>query len=165
MIVQIMLESCWNFLRVFIQFEVPITQLAWFLKWIIGITSRLQGWPCNSNSDRLTAVADWPRCLLNGGCYCVCSYSFCLKEFLKSGQQDYLPSEMLPLSPLLLLVFPAALFVVAQGAGDLQGFTFPGGSAGFDPTGITEEPMYIGKLYISSHSYSCIFSNMHCHSQ
>ncbi|XP_063739378.1 stromal interaction molecule 2-like isoform X2 [Eleginops maclovinus] len=41
---------------------------------------------------------------------------------------------MLPLSPLLLLVFPAALFVVAQGAGDLQGFTFPGGSAGFDPT-------------------------------
>ncbi|KAK1886818.1 Suppressor of hairless protein like [Dissostichus eleginoides] len=55
-------------------------------------------------------------------------------EFLKSGQQDYLPSEMLPLSPLLLLVFPAALFVVAQGAGDLQGFTFPGGSAGFDPT-------------------------------
>ncbi|XP_029298270.1 LOW QUALITY PROTEIN: stromal interaction molecule 2-like [Cottoperca gobio] len=41
---------------------------------------------------------------------------------------------MLPLSPLLLLVFPAVLFVAAQGAGDLQGFTFPGGSAGFDPT-------------------------------
>ncbi|XP_070684082.1 stromal interaction molecule 2-like [Pempheris klunzingeri] len=41
---------------------------------------------------------------------------------------------MLPLPPLLLLVFPAALFVAAQGAGDLQGFTFPGGSAGFDPT-------------------------------
>ncbi|XP_040892852.1 stromal interaction molecule 2 [Toxotes jaculatrix] len=41
---------------------------------------------------------------------------------------------MLPLSPLLLLVFPAALFVAAQGAGDLQGFTLPGGSAGFDPT-------------------------------
>ncbi|XP_023135454.2 stromal interaction molecule 2 [Amphiprion ocellaris] len=40
---------------------------------------------------------------------------------------------MLPLSPLLLL-FPAALFVAAQSAGDLQGFTFPGGSAGFDPT-------------------------------
>ncbi|XP_037620846.1 stromal interaction molecule 2 isoform X1 [Sebastes umbrosus] len=37
---------------------------------------------------------------------------------------------MLPLPPLLLLVFPAALFVAAQGAGDLQGFTFPG----FDPT-------------------------------
>ncbi|GAA6214670.1 stromal interaction molecule 2-like [Lates japonicus] len=41
---------------------------------------------------------------------------------------------MLPLSPLLLLVFPAALFVAAQGAGDLQGFTFHSGSAGFDPT-------------------------------
>ncbi|XP_008274239.1 stromal interaction molecule 2-like [Stegastes partitus] len=40
---------------------------------------------------------------------------------------------MLPLSPLLLL-FPAALFVAAQSAGDLHGFTFPGGSAGFDPT-------------------------------
>ncbi|GLD66408.1 stromal interaction molecule 2-like protein [Lates japonicus] len=43
---------------------------------------------------------------------------------------------MLPLSPLLLLVFPAALFVAAQGAGDLQGFTFHSGSAGFDPTGM-----------------------------
>ncbi|XP_059183444.1 stromal interaction molecule 2 [Centropristis striata] len=31
---------------------------------------------------------------------------------------------MLPLPPLLLLVLPAALFVAAQGAGDLQGFTF-----------------------------------------
>ncbi|XP_056229030.1 stromal interaction molecule 2 [Seriola aureovittata] len=41
---------------------------------------------------------------------------------------------MLPLSPLLLLVFPAVVFVAAQGAGDLQGFTLPGGSAGFDPT-------------------------------
>ncbi|XP_071360346.1 stromal interaction molecule 2 [Trachinotus anak] len=41
---------------------------------------------------------------------------------------------MLPLSPLLLLVFPAAVFVAAQGAGDLQSFTLPGGSAGFDPT-------------------------------
>ncbi|XP_035515194.1 stromal interaction molecule 2 [Morone saxatilis] len=41
---------------------------------------------------------------------------------------------MLPLSPLLLLVFPAALFVAAQGAGDLQGFTFRAGNAGFDPT-------------------------------
>ncbi|XP_035026428.1 stromal interaction molecule 2 isoform X1 [Hippoglossus stenolepis] len=41
---------------------------------------------------------------------------------------------MLPLSPLLLLVFPAAIFVAAQGAGDLQGFSLPGGSAGFDPT-------------------------------
>ncbi|XP_030292615.1 stromal interaction molecule 2 [Sparus aurata] len=41
---------------------------------------------------------------------------------------------MLPLSPLLLVVFPAALFVAAQGAGDLHGFTFPGGGAGFDPT-------------------------------
>ncbi|XP_045902346.1 stromal interaction molecule 2 isoform X1 [Micropterus dolomieu] len=41
---------------------------------------------------------------------------------------------MLPLSALFLLVFPAALFVAAQGAGDLQGFTFPGGSAVFDPT-------------------------------
>ncbi|XP_010744121.3 stromal interaction molecule 2 [Larimichthys crocea] len=41
---------------------------------------------------------------------------------------------MLPLPPLLLIVFPAALFVAAQGAGDLHGFSFPGGSAGFDPT-------------------------------
>ncbi|KAK9540133.1 hypothetical protein VZT92_002602 [Zoarces viviparus] len=41
---------------------------------------------------------------------------------------------MLPLSPLLLLVFPAAIFVAAHGSGDLQGFTFPGGSANFDPT-------------------------------
>ncbi|XP_067434479.1 stromal interaction molecule 2-like [Thunnus thynnus] len=40
---------------------------------------------------------------------------------------------MLPIS-LLLLVFHAALFVAAQGADDLQSFTFPGGSAGFDPT-------------------------------
>ncbi|KAM7394190.1 hypothetical protein PAMP_021003 [Pampus punctatissimus] len=40
---------------------------------------------------------------------------------------------MLPLSPLLFLVFPAALFVAAQGAGDLQGFTLPAGNAGFDP--------------------------------
>lgn len=43
---------------------------------------------------------------------------------------------MLPLSPLLVLVFPAALFVAAQGAGDLQGFSFPGGSAGSNPTGM-----------------------------
>ncbi|XP_042341597.1 stromal interaction molecule 2 [Plectropomus leopardus] len=41
---------------------------------------------------------------------------------------------MLPLAPLLLLVFPAALFAAAQGAGDLHGFTFHSGSAGFDPT-------------------------------
>nr|XP_019955927.1 PREDICTED: stromal interaction molecule 2-like [Paralichthys olivaceus] len=41
---------------------------------------------------------------------------------------------MLPLSPLLLLVFPAAIFVAAQGAGDLQGVSLPDGSAGFDPT-------------------------------
>ncbi|XP_062244835.1 stromal interaction molecule 2-like isoform X2 [Platichthys flesus] len=41
---------------------------------------------------------------------------------------------MLPLSPLLLLFLPAAIFVAAQGAGDLQGFSLPGGSAGFDPT-------------------------------
>ncbi|KAI3352441.1 hypothetical protein L3Q82_005399 [Scortum barcoo] len=41
---------------------------------------------------------------------------------------------MLPLSPLLLLVFPAALFAAAQSAGDFQGFTLPGGSAGFNPT-------------------------------
>ncbi|XP_049900439.1 stromal interaction molecule 2 [Epinephelus moara] len=40
---------------------------------------------------------------------------------------------MLPLAPLFLLVFPAALFVAAQGAGDLHGFTFHAGSAGFDP--------------------------------
>lgn len=40
---------------------------------------------------------------------------------------------MLPLSP-LFLVFPAALFLAAQGAGDLQGFTFSSGSVGFDPT-------------------------------
>uniref|UniRef100_A0A3Q0S6K8 Stromal interaction molecule 2 n=1 Tax=Amphilophus citrinellus TaxID=61819 RepID=A0A3Q0S6K8_AMPCI len=39
---------------------------------------------------------------------------------------------MLPPSP-LLLVFPAALFWAAQGAGDLQGVTFPADSAGFDP--------------------------------
>ncbi|KAG7238396.1 hypothetical protein INR49_030903 [Caranx melampygus] len=38
---------------------------------------------------------------------------------------------MLPLSPLLLLLFPAAVFVAAQ---DLHGFTLPGGSAGFDPS-------------------------------
>lgn len=43
---------------------------------------------------------------------------------------------MLPLSPVLLFVaFPAALFVAAQGAGDLQGFLLPGGSTVFDPTG------------------------------
>ncbi|XP_031141589.1 stromal interaction molecule 2 isoform X1 [Sander lucioperca] len=41
---------------------------------------------------------------------------------------------MLPVSILLLLVFPAALSVAAHGALDLQGFTFPGGSASFDPT-------------------------------
>ncbi|XP_041641786.1 stromal interaction molecule 2 [Cheilinus undulatus] len=41
---------------------------------------------------------------------------------------------MLPLSLLLLLVYPAALLVAAQGAGDLQGFSFPGGSTAFDPT-------------------------------
>ncbi|CAB1458932.1 unnamed protein product [Pleuronectes platessa] len=41
---------------------------------------------------------------------------------------------MLPLSPLLLLFLPAAIFVAAQCAGDLQGFSLPGGSAGFDPT-------------------------------
>ncbi|KAF3687610.1 Stromal interaction molecule 2 Precursor [Channa argus] len=40
---------------------------------------------------------------------------------------------MLPLSPLFLLVFPAALFVAAQGTGDLQGYTFPGGSAAVYP--------------------------------
>lgn len=40
---------------------------------------------------------------------------------------------MLPLFP-LFLVFPAALFLAAQSAGDLHGFTFPGGSASFDPT-------------------------------
>ncbi|CAJ1052189.1 stromal interaction molecule 2 [Xyrichtys novacula] len=39
---------------------------------------------------------------------------------------------MLPLSLLLLLVFPAALLVAAQGAGDLQGFSFPGGGAVYD---------------------------------
>ncbi|XP_056266241.1 stromal interaction molecule 2-like isoform X3 [Pseudoliparis swirei] len=41
---------------------------------------------------------------------------------------------MLPLSPLLLLVFPAVLLVAAHGTGDLQGFTFPSGSSSFDPT-------------------------------
>ncbi|XP_028257622.1 stromal interaction molecule 2 [Parambassis ranga] len=39
---------------------------------------------------------------------------------------------MLPLSP-LFLVFPVVLIFAAQSAGDLQGFSFPGGSAGFDP--------------------------------
>ncbi|XP_060917195.1 stromal interaction molecule 2-like [Labrus mixtus] len=41
---------------------------------------------------------------------------------------------MLPLSLLLLLVFPAALLVAAQGAVDFQGFSFPGGGAAYDPT-------------------------------
>ncbi|XP_068448036.1 stromal interaction molecule 2-like [Clinocottus analis] len=41
---------------------------------------------------------------------------------------------MLPLSPLLLLVFPAVILVAAHGAGDLQGFTIPSGSASFDQT-------------------------------
>lgn len=41
---------------------------------------------------------------------------------------------MLPLAPLLLLIFPAALFVAAQGTRDIQGFTFHGGNTGFDPT-------------------------------
>ena len=89
----------------------------------------------NSNTDRLTLFADWHRWVLNGGRYRVCSFSVCLEEFLNSGRQDYQAPEMLPLSPLLLVVFPAALFVAAQGAGDLHGFTFPGGGAGFDPTG------------------------------
>ncbi|XP_028994236.1 stromal interaction molecule 2 [Betta splendens] len=40
---------------------------------------------------------------------------------------------MLPLSPLLLVVLPAAVLVAAHGAGDLRGFSSPGGSAGFDP--------------------------------
>lgn len=60
---------------------------------------------------------------------------------------------MIPLSPLLLLVFPAALLVAAHGAGDLHGFTFHGGSAGFDPTGITQGRLnQIGKLGISSYT-------------
>ncbi|KAA8594882.1 stromal interaction molecule 2 isoform X1 [Etheostoma spectabile] len=41
---------------------------------------------------------------------------------------------MLPVTLFFILVFPAALFVAAHGAGDLQGFTFPGGSTSFDPT-------------------------------
>ncbi|XP_053712370.1 stromal interaction molecule 2-like [Synchiropus splendidus] len=41
---------------------------------------------------------------------------------------------MWPLPPLLYLLLPAALFVAAHGAGDLQGFSFHGGTAGFDPT-------------------------------
>ncbi|XP_037328905.2 stromal interaction molecule 2-like [Pungitius pungitius] len=41
---------------------------------------------------------------------------------------------MLSLCPLLLLIFPAALFVATHGTGDLQGFAFSGGSASFDPT-------------------------------
>ncbi|XP_034542883.1 stromal interaction molecule 2 [Notolabrus celidotus] len=41
---------------------------------------------------------------------------------------------MLPLSLLLLLVFPAALLVAAQGAVDLQGFSFHRGSTAYDPT-------------------------------
>ncbi|KAG7485428.1 stromal interaction molecule 2-like [Solea senegalensis] len=40
---------------------------------------------------------------------------------------------MLPLSPLLLLVFPAAVLVAAQSAGDLHGFTLSSGSTGSDP--------------------------------
>ncbi|XP_047435650.1 stromal interaction molecule 2 [Mugil cephalus] len=40
---------------------------------------------------------------------------------------------MIPLSP-LFFVLPAALFLAAHGAGDIQGFTLPGGGAGFDPT-------------------------------
>lgn len=56
---------------------------------------------------------------------------------------------MLPLAPLFLLVFPAALFVAAQGAGDLHGFTFHAGSAGFDPAGTTQETLnQIGKLSV-----------------
>ncbi|KAM8879481.1 stromal interaction molecule 2-like [Spinachia spinachia] len=41
---------------------------------------------------------------------------------------------MLSLCPLLLLIFPGALFVATHGTGDLQGFAFSGGSASFDPT-------------------------------
>ncbi|XP_074538896.1 stromal interaction molecule 2 [Halichoeres trimaculatus] len=43
---------------------------------------------------------------------------------------------MLPLSLLLVFVFPAALLVAAQGAGDLQGFSFPGG----DPCMVVSPP-------------------------
>ena len=66
---------------------------------------------------------------------------------------------MLPLSPLLLLVFPAALLVAAHGAGDLHGFTFHGGSAGFDPTGITQ-----GRLNhkADNSSHTCLTKSLHC---
>ncbi|XP_070768328.1 stromal interaction molecule 2 [Enoplosus armatus] len=49
---------------------------------------------------------------------------------------------MLPLPPLLLLVFPAALFVAAQGAGDLQGFTFPDPCMVVSPPCISEADRY-----------------------
>lgn len=61
--------------------------------------------------------------------------------FWGGGEGDFLKSRlsvsstMLPFSPVLLLLYPAALFVAAQGVGDLHGFAFPGGSAAFDPTG------------------------------
>ncbi|KAM9856981.1 uncharacterized protein ACBR49_000651 [Aulostomus maculatus] len=56
------------------------------------------------------------------------------QKFLTYNLGFCLLSEMLLLSQLLLFLLPAAVLVAAQGAGDLQGFTFPGGSAGFDPT-------------------------------
>ncbi|XP_075946183.1 stromal interaction molecule 2 [Anarhichas minor] len=49
---------------------------------------------------------------------------------------------MLPLSPLLLLVFPAALFVAAHGAGDLQGFTLPDPCMVVYPPCISEADRY-----------------------
>ena len=42
---------------------------------------------------------------------------------------------MLLLSPLLVLLVPAALFATEQGVGDLQGFPLPSWSSGLDPAG------------------------------
>ncbi|XP_073321836.1 stromal interaction molecule 2 [Pagrus major] len=49
---------------------------------------------------------------------------------------------MLPLFPLLLVVFPAALFVAAQGAGDLHGFTFPDPCMVVSPPCMSEADRY-----------------------
>lgn len=88
----------------------------------------LLGCTSNSNTDRLTLYADWHWCLLSQGLVPNNFFSICFEEFF----QLWTTPEMLPLPPLLLLLFPAAVFVAAQ---DLHGFTLPGGSAGFDPTG------------------------------
>lgn len=70
---------------------------------------------------------------------------------------------MLPVSILLLLVFPAALSVAAHGALDLQGFTFPGGSASFDPTGsyYTRETEELNRR--AGHQFSPLYLTKYLH--